>query len=97
MRLRDARRFTRPLTVVAGSLLAIAAGFACLRYSFGEPLTRASYDLPFLWRATLETHEIVLVYLDDQSTKQLNQAIDDKWNRGLHVRLLDRLRREAPV
>jgi len=94
MRLRDARRFTRPLTVAAGSLLAIAAGFACLRYSFGEPLTRASYDLPFLWRATLETHEIVLVYLDDQSTKQLNQAIDDKWNRGLHVRLLDRLTRD---
>ena len=94
MRLRDARRFTRPLTVAAGSLLVIAAGFACLRYSFGEPLTRASYDLPFLWRATLETHEIVLVYLDDQSTKQLNQAIDDKWNRGLHVRLLDRLTRD---
>jgi adenylate cyclase len=91
MRLRDV---TRPLTVVAGSLLAIAAGFACLHYSFGEPLTRASYDLPFLWRATLETHEIVLVYLDDQSTKQLNQAIDDKWNRELHVRLLDRLTRD---
>jgi adenylate cyclase len=94
MRLRDARRFTRPLTIVAGSLVAIAAGFACLRYSFGEPLTRASYDLPFLWRDTLETHDIVLVYLDEQSAKQLNQAIDDKWNRGLHVRLLDRLTRD---
>ncbi len=94
MRLRDARRFTRPLTIVAGSLFAIAAGFTCLRYSFGEPLTRASYDLPFLWRDTLETHEIVLVYLDEASAKQLNQAIDDKWNRGLHVRLLDRLTRD---
>ena len=36
MRLRNARRFTRPLTVVAGSLLAIAAGFACLNYSFAR-------------------------------------------------------------
>ena len=57
MRLRDARRFTRALTVVAGCLLAIAAGFACLRYSFAEPLTRASYDLPFVWRPSLDTHE----------------------------------------
>jgi adenylate cyclase len=94
MRLRDARRFTRPLTILAGSLVAIVAGFACLRYSFGEPLTRASYDLPFLWRDTLETREIVLVYLDEQSAKQLNQAIDDKWNRELHVRLLERLTRD---
>jgi adenylate cyclase len=94
MGLRNARRFARPLTVIAGSLLAIAAGFVCLSSSFSEPLTRASYDLPFLWRATLETHEIVLVYLDDQSTKALNQPIDDKWNRGLHVRLLDRLKQD---
>jgi adenylate cyclase len=95
MRLRDARRFTRPLTVAAGSLLAIAAGFACLRYSFGEPLTRASYDLPFLWRATLETHEIVLVYLDEESAKQLHQPIDDIWNRALHVPLVERLTKDG--
>ena len=94
MRLRDAKRFARALTIVAGGLLAIAAGFACLRYSFADPLTRTSYDLPFLWRATLETHEVVLVYLDDQSTKALDQPIDDKWNRGLHVRLLNRLTQE---
>jgi adenylate cyclase len=94
MRLREAKRLTRALTIAAGGLVAIVIGFACLRYSFGEALTRRSYDLPFLWRATLETHEVVLVYLDDQSTKQLNQAIDDKWNRGLHVRLLDRLTRD---
>jgi hypothetical protein len=33
MRLRDPKRFARALTIVAGCLLAIAAGFACLRYS----------------------------------------------------------------
>jgi adenylate cyclase len=91
MRLRDARHFTRPLTVLVGSLLAIGAGFALLRYSLGEPLTRASYDVPFLWRANLDTHEIVLVYLDEESAKQLRQPIDDIWNRSLHVPLLDRL------
>ena len=95
MRLRDARRFTRPLTVIAGSLLAIGAGFACLNYSFADALTRASYDLPFVWRANLDTHEIVLVYLDEESAKKLNQPIDDKWNRALHVALLERLARDG--
>jgi len=95
MRLRHAKRFVRRLTVVAGCVLAIAAGFACLRYSFGEPLTRASYDLPFLWRATLETHEIVLVYLDEESAKQLHQPIDDIWNRTLHVPLVERLTKDG--
>ena len=95
MRLRDARRFARALTIVAGCLLAIAAGFACLRYSFAEPLTRTSYDLPFVWRATLDTHEIVLVYLDEESAKQLHQPIDDIWNRTLHVPLLDRLAKDG--
>jgi adenylate cyclase len=95
MRLRGARRFIRPLTVVAGSLLAIAAGFACLNYSFAEALTRTSYDLPFVWRASLDTHEIVLVYLDEESAKQLQQPIDDIWNRALHVPLLERLTKDG--
>jgi adenylate cyclase len=95
MRLRDARRFTRPLTVVAGSLLAIAVGFACLTYSFAEQLTRTSYDLPFVWRTSLDTHEIVLVYLDEESAKQLHQPIDDVWNRALHVPLLERLTKDS--
>src|SRR3979411_767687 len=95
MRLRDARRFTRPLTVAAGSLLAIGAGFACLNYSFAEALTRTSYDLPFVWRTNLDTHEIVLVYLDEESAKQFQQPIDDSWNRALHVPLLERLTKDG--
>src|SRR5436190_16287584 len=95
MRLRDAKRFSRALTIVAGCLLAIAAGLACQRRSFAEPLTRTSYDLPFVWRTDLDTHEIVLVYLDEGSAKQLHQPIDDIWNRTLHVPLLERLARDG--
>lgn len=91
MRLRELKRFARAFAVAAGCLLAIGAGFACLHYSFAEPLTRTSYDLPFVWRANLDTHEITLVYLDEASAKQLHQPIDDVWNRTLHVPLLDRL------
>jgi adenylate cyclase len=95
MRLRGAKRFVRALTIASGCLLAIAAGFACLRYSFGEPLTRTSFDLPFVWRASLDTHEMVLIYLDEESARQLNQPLDDVWNRTLHVSLLDRLTQDG--
>ena len=64
---------------------------ACRNYPFAEALTRTSYDLPFVWRATLDTHEIVLVYLDEDSARQLHQPVDDKWNRALHISLLERL------
>src|SRR6478672_4754242 len=91
MQLRFTKRFVRPLTVIAGGMLAIGVGFFCLRYSFAEPLSRKSYDIPFIWRANLDTHEIILVYLDEESAKQLHQPIDDIWNRSLHVPLLERL------
>src|SRR4051812_26436661 len=95
MQLRELKRFARPLTALAGCAVAVATGFACLRYTFADPLTRTSYDLPFIWRATLDTHEIVLVYLDEESAKQLKQPIDDIWNRNLHVPLLERLTRDG--
>src|SRR5437763_5614209 len=95
MQLRELKRFARVLSVVGGALLAIGLGFACLHYSFAESLIRTSYDLPFVWRTDLDTHEIVLVYLDEGSAKQLHQPIDDIWNRTLHVPLLERLARDG--
>lgn len=95
MQLRELKRFARGFSILAGALLAIAVGFACLQYSFAEPLKRTSYDLPFVWRTNLDTHEIVLVYLDEESAKRLHQPIDDAWNRTLHVALLERLTTEG--
>jgi adenylate cyclase len=95
MQLRELKRFARTFTVLAGCVVTIGVGFACLRYSFAESLTRTSYDLPFIWRATLDTHEIVLVYVDEESAKQLKQPLDDIWNRKLHVPLLERLSKDG--
>ena len=91
---RQARQLVRGLTIVIGAALAVGLGLACLRYSFAEPIVRLSYDLPFLWRAPIETHEIVWVYLDENSARQLNQPLDDIWNRSLQVSLLDRLTKD---
>src|SRR2546423_707755 len=95
MQLRELKRFARMLSMAAGTLLTIGVGFACFNYSFAEALGRTSYDLPFIWRANLDTHEIVLVYLDEESAKQLHQPLDDMWNRALHVPLLERLTNEG--
>jgi len=94
MQTRRVNHLVRASAIAVGVLAATALGLACLRYSFAEPLVRLSYDLPFLWRSTLDTHEVTLVYLDESSAKQLNQPLDDVWNRELHVRLLDRLTQE---
>ena len=94
METRQVKRLIRGSAIAGGILAATILGLACLRYSFAEPLVRLSYDLPFIWRTTLDTHQITLVYLDESSAKQLNQPLDDVWNRALHVRLLDRLTQE---
>ena len=89
MRLREAKRLVRALTIAAACVVAIAAGLGCLH--FADWIERISFDLPIAWRAPLDTHEIAIVYLDDTSAKQLHQPVDDAWNRALHVPLLDRL------
>jgi adenylate cyclase len=94
MRIANIKNLTHVLVIIGGGVLAVAAGIACFIFSFAEPLARFSYDLPFLWRATLDTREAVLVYLDDDSAKQLQQPLDDVWNRDLHTHLLDRLTQE---
>ena len=91
MQIRQIRNLARVLAITAGVVLAIVLGLACLEFSFAEPLVRLSYDLPFLWRSPVDTDEIRIVYLDEASAKELNQPLDDVWNRELHVRLLDRL------
>ncbi|HEY1476669.1 MAG TPA: CHASE2 domain-containing protein, partial [Chthoniobacterales bacterium] len=94
MRIPRIKHLRRALTIIAGGLLAIGMGLACLRFSFGEPLMRLSYNLPFIFRSNIDTDKVILVYLDEQSAKQLHQPIDDVWNRTLHVPLLDRLTRD---
>ena len=94
-RIREIKHLPRTLSIVAGTLVTLAAGIACLHYRFGEPLIRWSYDVPFLWRSPLDTREITLVYLDEYSAKQLNQPLTTVWDRGLHAPLLDRLTQDG--
>ena len=70
------------------------AGLVLLWSSLGEDLTRLSYDLPFLIRPELAVTNAVIVYMDEQSLRELKQK-PDQWDRSLHARLLDRLTADA--
>src|SRR5438874_11948229 len=83
------------MVIAAGGVLATLIGLLCYLYSFADPLQRLSYDLPFLWRGTIDTPEVVLVYLDDQSAKEFGQPFADKWSRNWHSKLLNRMTDET--
>ena len=59
-------------------------------------LTRASYDwsfdLSFFKSIDLRANNVVLVYMDEASYRDLNQPFNKPWDRALHARLLDRLK-----
>ena len=94
-RIREIKHLPRILSIVTGTAVTVMLGVACLRYTFAEPIVRWSYDLPFLWRSPLDTRDFTLVYLDEYSAKQLNQPLNNVWNRGLHAPLLDRLTQDG--
>jgi adenylate cyclase len=80
-----------------GATLAIGVGVVLLRWPFtaGEMLIHLSYDLPFHQRPVIHPSEVVLVYLDDDSHRELGQPEDAPWDRGLYARLVERLTAEG--
>ena len=88
------------LTGTVGALLTVLVGLG-LRFIYlgeevplGQGLIHWSYDLPFIFRPTLQPDEAVVVYLDDESHRELQQPHDQRWDRSLHARLLDRLKED---
>ena len=89
---------TQSLGPAAGFLLVLSVGILLLFSNFrlGEALIRSSYDwsfdLGYSHRPNLQNSEVVLVYLDEESHKTLDQPFNKPWDRALHAQLLDRLR-----
>ena len=78
-----------------GAALAVGVGLALLFFKFGLGLVHLSYDLPFAVKPIVQPQDVVMVYLDDDSHKELNQPYNAPWNRALHARLIDRLTAEG--
>ncbi|MBI4661624.1 MAG: adenylate/guanylate cyclase domain-containing protein [Verrucomicrobia bacterium] len=57
-------------------------------------LIRASYDFPFSLRSPSRPDEVAIVYLDEESHRDLNQPFNAPWDRSLHTRLVEVLRQQ---
>jgi adenylate cyclase len=81
---------------VIGAMVVAGTGWALLSWDFfiSETLIHSSYDVPFRHRAVVAPQELVVVYLDDDSHRELNQPYDAPWDRGLYAKLLERLTAE---
>lgn len=73
----------------------VLIGLACFSFPFGAALQRLSFDLPFALRSNLAQSGVVLVYLDEESARALNQPVNEAWDRSLHTKLLNRLTRDG--
>ena len=74
-----------------GALIAILAGLAVYQNPWSRALENSSYDLFFLPRPITPVDDAVIVYLDEDSHKELDQKFNRAWDRQLHARLVEQL------
>ena len=71
---------------LAGAALCVLLGLAALRWADGIFLL--SYDfLSFRGGKTID--DVLIVYMDDRSLKELNQASIPEWDLNEHAKLLE--------
>ncbi len=85
---RSSSRLRGDLTGVGVGVL---LGFAALILGPKE-LTEWSYDLLFVAHREAVPSEVLVVYMDDESHRTLNQPWFQSWDRSLHARLLQKLK-----
>jgi PAS domain S-box-containing protein len=86
---------------VISALLVFGMGFLLLAFDsrISRALTRASYDWSFgltrFAQPDISQSKVVIVYIDEDSLKALNQPLNTPMDRKLHAKLLDRLTAEG--
>jgi CHASE2 domain-containing sensor protein len=80
-------------SALAGAAICVVFG-AILLMIRGWPVY-LSYDLLFFWSKRPMPEEVVIVYLDDHSFKDLGQTNTATWDRNLHANLLERLTQDG--
>src|SRR5216684_3864375 len=74
-----------------GTVLAVLCGLGLWLFPFGAGFVRMSYDVPFAFGPIEIPNEVIIIKMDEQSYRELNQAWGSMWDRALHARLLRRL------
>src|SRR5438105_1117278 len=57
----------------------------------GAPFINASYDYLVSFRGPIKAAEAVIVYMDEESLRELKQPAHQAWSRKLHAELIRRL------
>jgi adenylate cyclase len=88
---RWTKRRKRLAAAIVVALIGFVWGLMLWQLNIGEGLRRASYDLPFLFGEHPPPEDIVMVYLDEASHRELEQPLARAWDRRLHAKLVERL------
>src|SRR5438105_4821647 len=75
-----------------GALLAALFGLVVFYSRMGQGLDHWSYDWLFLFGAKEAPQEVVIVRMGDAALQALKQPHGQQFDRGLHARLLERLK-----
>ena len=92
---RWTRRRKRLAAALVVALIGFLWGLMLWQLNIGQGLRRASYDLPFLFGEHPPPEDIVLVYLDETSHRELGQPLAQAWDRSLHAKIVERLTSEG--
>ncbi|MEW6160572.1 MAG: adenylate/guanylate cyclase domain-containing protein [Verrucomicrobiota bacterium] len=74
-----------------GTLVTLAAGWICYFTYLGQYFREVSYDYSFFFSKDQPVNELIIVYMDDVSHRELRQDPNGLWDRSLHAKLVDRL------
>jgi two-component system cell cycle sensor histidine kinase/response regulator CckA len=87
---------------LVSTVLVFAIGCVLLVYDslpMSRLLSNGSYDLPFnicgFAQPDLNGSEVIIIYIDEESLKQLGQPLDAPMDRALHARLLRKLKADG--
>ena len=74
-----------------GAALAMLCGFMLWQMPLGEPWVNASFDYLFRFEARAVTNRVTLILMDNVAFDHFHQIRGQRWDRGLHARLLNQL------
>jgi len=78
-------------SAAACAALTVIAGLLCLADPWRSWFERLSYDLPFLFAPEGSFTNVIVVERDQKSYDELTQKYEQKWDRSLYVRLLNKM------
>src|SRR2546425_1696192 len=75
-----------------GACLAIFVGLGLFQFRIGQLLVNRSYDFLFAPRPNIPTDEARIIYLDEDSHREMNQQLNLPWDRAIHAKLVEYLK-----